>query len=154
MSPTRLVLPLLPALLLWAGPAAACRMELAGARCVTADSANVAPGFSESSAGQAGGGTREALPQVRSIAGGARLVPAVPRPYNTPQRPTGARGPVLAPGSTLPDQYMILLNTERYGLPAPQDGWAYFRVEGEVYRVMIHSREVLERVTDQTNAAF
>ncbi|MCA0920047.1 hypothetical protein [Pseudooceanicola nanhaiensis] len=149
MPATRLALTLLPALLLGASPAAACRVDLPGARCITADSANVGSGFSESSAGQA-----QPLPQVRSIAGGARLVPAVPRPYNTPQRPAGARGPILAPGTTLPDQYMILLNTERYGLPAPQDGWAYFRVEGEVYRVMIHSREVLERVTDQTNAAF
>ena len=57
-------------------------------------------------------------------------------------------------GTELPKRYTMLLNTEHYGLPAPEDGWVYFVVDRDLYRVDLRSREVLERVTDQANRSF
>lgn len=54
--------------------------------------------------------------------------------------------PRFAPGDVLPDDYMVMLNSRRRGLPAPRDGWTYFRVEREIYRADLHTRVVIERV--------
>lgn len=57
-------------------------------------------------------------------------------------------------GQTLPGEYQILLNTARYGLPAPRDGWVYFRVQHYVLRVDLTSRTVLADATAEANRAF
>ena len=57
-------------------------------------------------------------------------------------------------GEALPYDYMLLLNSEYFGLPPAQDGWAYFRVEGRVLRADFDTREVIEDVTHMTNRAF
>ncbi len=63
--------------------------------------------------------------------------------------------PLVAPGDILDlRQYSMLFGTLRYGLPAPQDGWVYFRVGRDIARVHLETREVLEIVTDQANRAF
>lgn len=69
---------------------------------------------------------------------------------------TGAKRPTLpvAIGEPLPWDYMMLLNSEYFGLPPVSDGWVYFRVEGRVVRADYATREVLEDVTSQTNRAF
>ncbi|MGR3795191.1 hypothetical protein [Vannielia sp. SX4] len=67
--------------------------------------------------------------------------------------PGGSRLPV-AIGEPLPWDYMMLMNSEYFGLPPAQDGWVYFRVEGRVVRADYDTRTVLEDVTGQTNRAF
>lgn len=78
------------------------------------------------------------------------------------EQATGARflkapTPAVKPfeiGQTLPADYQMLLNTARYGLPAPRDGWVYFRVEHYVLRVDLASRTVLADATSEANRAF
>ncbi|MBS8228567.1 hypothetical protein [Vannielia litorea] len=60
----------------------------------------------------------------------------------------------VAIGEPLPWDYMVLLNSEYFGLPPVEDGWVYFRVKGRVVRADYATREVLEDVTSQTNRAF
>ncbi len=53
-------------------------------------------------------------------------------------------------GSILPKgAFSMLMNATWYGLPPAKDGWVYFRVEDDVYRVDFETREVLERVTSE-----
>lgn len=55
-------------------------------------------------------------------------------------------------GEVLPrGEYTMVLNAQWYGLPRPKDGWVYFRIENDVYRVDFDSRKVLERATRQAN---
>ncbi|RYH03245.1 hypothetical protein EU805_05845 [Salipiger sp. IMCC34102] len=44
-------------------------------------------------------------------------------------------------------RYSMLMNAGYYGLPLPQDGWVYFRIERDIYRVDYRTMEVLERAT-------
>lgn len=62
--------------------------------------------------------------------------------------------PPVSIGDILPPDYMMLMNTAYYGLPPVGNGWRYYRVERDVFRVDNKTREVLERVTDRTNRAF
>lgn len=56
-------------------------------------------------------------------------------------------------GAILPEgQYTMILNSQYYGLPLPKDGWVYFRIEDDVYRVDFETREVLERATREASA--
>lgn len=49
-------------------------------------------------------------------------------------------------GDMLPAGYYTLIGTAYRGLPPARDGWAYFDVAGEIYRVDLVSREILARV--------
>ena len=53
-------------------------------------------------------------------------------------------------------RYSMLMNAAYYGLPLPQDGdgWVYFRIERDVYRVDYRSMTVLERATGETARNF
>lgn len=69
-------------------------------------------------------------------------------------RPPGAQAsrtlgpPPVEIGAILPKgQYTMLMNATWYGLPPAKDGWVYFRIEDDVYRVDFVTREVLERAT-------
>ncbi|OWU67589.1 hypothetical protein ATO2_15020 [Roseovarius sp. 22II1-1F6A] len=92
--------------------------------------------------------------------GGAKFVRVAPREIRTASldgaRRLSAPAPrnLLDPGAPLPDDYMMLLNSEYYGLPQNQDGWAYFHGDKQIYRVEQASRTVLERVTAQANRAW
>ena len=46
-------------------------------------------------------------------------------------------------------KYTMVMNARWYGLPPARDGWVYFRVEDEVYRVDYLTRKVLERATPE-----
>ncbi|HEV8036901.1 hypothetical protein [Yoonia sp.] len=82
--------------------------------------------------------------QCRIAVAGTACV-AIPQPL-TPQP-----GPVEI-GETLErGQYSMIMNARYYGLPTVSDGWVYFRIEDEIYRVDWRSHEVLERVTDQAS---
>ena len=70
-------------------------------------------------------------PPVRRVAPAARLGP-----------PPVEIGEILDRG-----RYSMLMNAAYYGLPLPQDGWVYFRIERDVYRVDYRTMEVLERAT-------
>lgn len=74
-----------------------------------------------------------------------------PRTATTP--PAVGLGPApVEIGEILPrGKYTMVLNAQWYGLPRPKDGWVYFRIEDDVYRVDFDSREVLERATRQAN---
>ncbi len=68
---------------------------------------------------------------------------------SVPQSP-----PLVEIGDVLPEEYLVLMNAGYYGLPPVGEGWRYYRVKRDVYRVENASRRVLEQVTDQTNGAF
>jgi len=56
--------------------------------------------------------------------------------------------PPIEIGAILPrGQYTMVMNATWYGLPPAKDGWVYFRIEDDVYRVDFETREVLERAT-------
>ncbi|WP_375691280.1 hypothetical protein [Pseudooceanicola sp. LIPI14-2-Ac024] len=99
---------------------AECRIQVGQARCVVPDSA----------AGQAAAQSGDAT--------GARFVEAGPA-----SQPTA---PGFAPGDILPDEYTILFNRARHGLPPPENGWTYFDVDGEIYRADLFTRTVVGRV--------
>lgn len=107
-----------------ATPASACLTAGTGAKCQTAKDSLFGIGAADASAN-------------RIAAGGAKFQRA-PEPVY----------PVDI-GQELPLNYYMLANSASYGLPRPSDGWTYFRVEREVYRVNLVSRQVLERVTEQ-----
>ncbi|EKE45538.1 hypothetical protein OCGS_0628 [Oceaniovalibus guishaninsula JLT2003] len=57
-----------------------------------------------------------------------------------PPRPTA-----FAVGDTLPtDRHMTVTGTEYLGLPPARDGWLYYRVGREIYRVDRRTGTVLE----------
>ncbi|MCA1774359.1 MAG: hypothetical protein LC676_01750 [Loktanella sp.] len=56
-------------------------------------------------------------------------------------------------GTVLPrGRYTMVMNAKWYGLPPAKDGWVYFRVEDDVYRVDYETRVVLERATSEAAA--
>ncbi len=75
-----------------------------------------------------------------------------------PQREQPDTGRTLGPapveiGTVLPrGRYTMVMNAGWYGLPPAKDGWVYFRVEDDVYRVDYETREVLERATSEASA--
>ena len=73
---------------------------------------------------------------------------SVPR---TPARELGP--PPVEIGAILPrGAYSIVLNARWYGLPDARDGWVYYRIEDDVYRVDYRTMEVLERATSEAGA--
>lgn len=61
--------------------------------------------------------------------------------------------PPVEIGEIIPrGKYSMVLNARWYGLPDARDGWIYFRIEDEVYRVDYQTMEVLERATSETSA--
>ncbi|WP_400087937.1 hypothetical protein [Yoonia sp. R78084] len=82
--------------------------------------------------------------QCRIAVAGTACV-AIPQPL-TPQPGPVEIGEILERG-----QYSMIMNARYYGLPTVSDGWVYFRIEDEIYRVDWRSHEVLERVTDQAS---
>ncbi|MCR8723469.1 hypothetical protein [Frigidibacter sp. ROC022] len=64
------------------------------------------------------------------------------------------REPTYKVGDTLPEEYQMLTNTGYYGLPPARDGWLYFRVEHQLFRVDRKSRVILEDATREANKAF
>lgn len=75
-----------------------------------------------------------------------------------PQRDRQSTERVLGPapvevGTILPrGQYTMVMNAGWYGLPPAKDGWVYFRIEDDVYRVDYETRKVLERATAEAAA--
>ncbi|MWB77106.1 hypothetical protein GLS40_03620 [Pseudooceanicola sp. 216_PA32_1] len=127
---------------------AACSVTISTARCVSA--------FGQAPTG----------PATEEAGISARFVQAPERPER-PERIVPGRStrffstsavppppPTYAPGDVLPDDVMILLNRERHGLPAPRDGWTYFRTGREVYRADLQTREVIDRVNDHMSIRF
>ncbi len=49
-------------------------------------------------------------------------------------------------------KYSMVLNARWYSLPDAKDGWVYFRIEDDVYRVDFQTMEVLERATAEAGA--
>jgi hypothetical protein len=47
-------------------------------------------------------------------------------------------------------KYSMVMDARWYGLPPAQDGWVYFRIERDVYRVDYITMTVLERATAET----
>lgn len=68
--------------------------------------------------------------------------------------PTAGLGPApVEIGTILPEgEYTMILNSQWYGLPRPKDGWVYFRIVDDVYRVDFATRKVLERATREASA--
>jgi len=54
--------------------------------------------------------------------------------------------PLFLPGDVLPPEYLMLFDVRRYGLPTPRDGWVYFTVGADIYKVLLNSRIVVERM--------
>ncbi|KQB98214.1 hypothetical protein AL073_04845 [Loktanella sp. 1ANDIMAR09] len=82
--------------------------------------------------------------QCRIAVAGTACV-AIPQPL-TPKPGPVEIGEILERG-----QYSMIMNARYYGLPTVSDGWVYFRIEDEIYRVDWRTHEVLERVTDQAS---
>ncbi|MCF7700458.1 hypothetical protein [Loktanella sp. M215] len=58
--------------------------------------------------------------------------------------------PLVAVGDTLErGTYSMVMDATWYGLPPAQDGWVYFRIGRDVFRVDYVTLEVLENVTAQ-----
>lgn len=115
---------------------AACRIQVGAARCVEAGSGFAPAGPTEStkSAEEEGG-----------LSGHFRKASG---PKSLPDQPT------FAPGDILPEGVTVLFNRTRYDLPAPQDGWTYFRVGYEIYRADMFTRVVIDRVNDHRPIHF
>lgn len=69
-----------------------------------------------------------------------------------PQTSAPDPGPVSVGEILERGAYSMLMNARYYGLPDARDGWVYFRIEDDIYRVDWKSHEVLERVTDQAGS--
>ncbi|WP_143057971.1 hypothetical protein [Loktanella fryxellensis] len=81
------------------------------------------------------------------MAAGARCaVPPTKAEMPAPPPPV-AIGEILAPG-----RYSMVMDATWYGLPPAQDGWVYYRIADDVYRVDWRTMEVLERATDEAGA--
>ena len=78
--------------------------------------------------------------QCRIAVAGTSCV-AIPQPLTPVAGPVEV-GEVLERG-----EYSMIMNARYYGLPIVSDGWVYFRIEEDIYRVDWRSHEVLERVT-------
>lgn len=55
--------------------------------------------------------------------------------------------PLFVTGDTLPEGVPLVTGTAYLGLPAPADGWVYFRAEDGIYRADFRTRVVLEKVS-------
>jgi len=89
--------------------------------------------------------------QCRTANTGATCITVPQREQPSNERTLGA-APVEI-GTVLPrGRYTMVLNAGWYGLPPAKDGWVYFRIEDDVYRVDYESRKVLERATSETAA--
>ncbi len=79
--------------------------------------------------------------QCRMAAAGAcQVVPVKKVP------PPVAIGEVIERG-----RYSMVMDATWYGLPPAQDGWIYYRIEDEVYRVDYRTMKVVERATDEAS---
>jgi len=77
----------------------------------------------------------------------ARIIVAPPSPVDRLGPSPVEIGTILDRGT-----YNIVMNTRYYGLPPARDGWVYFRIEDDVFRVDYNSMRVLERATSETGA--
>jgi len=68
-----------------------------------------------------------------------------------PQSLTPTPGPVEIGDVLERGSYSMIMNARYYGLPVVSDGWVYFRIENEIYRVDWRSHRVLQRVTHQAS---
>ena len=60
--------------------------------------------------------------------------------------------PPVAIGEVIPrGKYSMVMDATYYGLPPAQDGWIYYRIEKDVYRVDYRTMTVLERATEETS---
>lgn len=83
--------------------------------------------------------------QCRTANTGASCIQA---PLRAPEVPVELPPGPVDIGEILPKgEYSMVMNATWYGLPPAKDGWVYFRVEDDVYRVDFMTREVLERAT-------
>lgn len=96
--------------------------------------------FGAGSAGWASEGTRIQIAGVKtvSVAPLTGIAATSARPEVAPE--------IIEIGATLPLHYMMVVNLKDYDLPRPRDGWVYFEVGQEIYRVDLNSREILELV--------
>jgi len=134
--------------ILIAAPATAspCLVSIPGARCVSVP----AEGAEETSVEDA---TADEGISARFVS--ARTSSDTPRQRRTGSfRKVEVTPPRFEAGDVLPDDVMILMNRERFGLPAPQDGWTYFRDGYDVYRADLRTREVLDRMNDHMSIRF
>ena len=61
--------------------------------------------------------------------------------------------PPVEVGDILPrGEYSLVMNAPYYGLPKARDGWVYFRVEDDIYRVDYNTMQVLERATAEAGS--
>lgn len=82
--------------------------------------------------------------QCRMVTTGATCVSAPVRSVKV--RDLGP--PPVALGDILPrGKYSMVMNADYYGLPLARDGWVYYRIADDVYRVHYKTMEVLERAT-------
>lgn len=72
----------------------------------------------------------------------------------TVPKPTRDLGPPpVEIGTILPrGKYSMVMNARWYSLPDARDGWVYFRIEDDVYRVDFETMEVLERATAEAGS--
>ena len=60
--------------------------------------------------------------------------------------------PPVEIGEIIPrGKYSMVMDATWYGLPPAQDGWIYYRIGRDVYRVDYRTMEVLERATEETS---
>ena len=86
----------------------------------------------------------QSIAQCRMATTGAACVVAPKRTV----KPRELGPPPVALGDILPrGKYSMILNADYYGLPLARDGWVYFRIEQDAYRVDYRTMEVLERAT-------
>ncbi|MFZ3582655.1 hypothetical protein ACOI1H_10850 [Loktanella sp. DJP18] len=79
--------------------------------------------------------------QCRMAAAGAcHVIPVAKSPLPV------AIGEVIERG-----RYSMVMDATWYGLPPARDGWIYFRIEDEVYRVDYRTMTVVERATEEAS---
>lgn len=85
--------------------------------------------------------TTSASAQCRmAAAGSCTVVPATQAP------------PPVAIGELIPrGKYSMVMDATWYGLPPARNGWIYYRIARDVYRVDYTTMEVLERATSETS---
>ena len=138
---------------------AACTITAGHSRCVSAangaSSASIlssAPSATDQSAtSSATMDNGRSVISARFISAPVRQAPVRRRHVPGTHVPASAMLPDIATfekGERLPDDITVLFNRERYGLPAPQDGWTYFQHGPEIFRADLFTREVIDRVND------
>ncbi len=87
-----------------------------------------------------------AIAQCRMAAAGAACsTPPVHKIIAPPPRPAPVEIGAIIPRG----KYSMVMDAQWYGLPPAQDGWIYYRIKDDVYRVDYRTMEVLERATDE-----